>query len=279
MKERRMRVLDRGGVALAYYEAMGHRRPIVLVHGWCCDHSYFAPQIEHFARRGHRVVAMDLRGHGRSDRPEQTYTMGAFADDVAWICGALGLVRPVLIGHSMGGIVCFDLAARYRELASAVVMLDAAVVVPLAARASIPGFLEDLRGVNYRTVLREYVAKALFIPTDEAKRRESILVRMGETPQHVMISAFEGLRDYDPGIAKGELTAPVLYISADEPTPRSDMGRFGELVPDLLYGKTVGAGHFCQLEVPEQVNAMIDRFLFVNGIVPAMAAGVVPETA
>jgi pimeloyl-ACP methyl ester carboxylesterase len=50
-------------------------------------------------------------------------------------------------------------------------------------------------------------------------------------------------------------------VAADEVQPRSDMSRFHEMFPDILYGKTVGSGHFCQLEVPEQINAMIDRFL------------------
>lgn len=59
------------------------------------------------------------------------------------------------------------------------------------------------------------------------------------------------------------LVAPALYIAADELQPRADMARVHELCPQLLDGKTVGSGHFCQLEVPEQVNAMISRFLAV----------------
>ena len=80
-----MRSLRRDGVALFYEEAEGAEPPVLLVHGWCCDHTYFVPQFEHYAERGHRVVAVDLRGHGRSDKPEGDYAMGVFADDLAWI--------------------------------------------------------------------------------------------------------------------------------------------------------------------------------------------------
>ena len=55
----------------------------------------------------------------------------------------------------------------------------------------------------------------------------------------------------------------AMRVFADEAQPRSDMSRFHEIFPDILYGKTVGSGHFCQLEVPEQVGAMIDRFLTI----------------
>ena len=86
-----MRQLDRDGVALYYEEAGEGEPPVFLVHGWCCDHTYFAPQVEHFAERGHRVVAVDLRGHGKSDKPRQSYTMDLFADDLTWMCAQLGL--------------------------------------------------------------------------------------------------------------------------------------------------------------------------------------------
>ena len=56
---------------------------------------------------------------------------------------------------------------------------------------------------------------------------------------------------------------PALYIAADEPSPRCDMVRLRELLPQLQLGQTVGSGHFCQLEVPEQVQPMIERFLAI----------------
>jgi pimeloyl-ACP methyl ester carboxylesterase len=105
--------------------------PIVLVHGWCCDHTYFAPQIEHFASRGHSVVAVDLRGHGQSDKPQQQYTMQAFADDVGWMCEQLNIVKPVIVGHSMGGVVAFDIATRFPALPSAIVLLTQQSCCPL----------------------------------------------------------------------------------------------------------------------------------------------------
>jgi len=60
---------------------------------------------------GHRVVAVDLRGHGQSDKPHETYTMQLFADDLAFLREELGPERPVVIGHSMGCVVAFAFAA------------------------------------------------------------------------------------------------------------------------------------------------------------------------
>jgi pimeloyl-ACP methyl ester carboxylesterase len=70
--------LRKDDVALFYEETDGGEPPIVLVHGWCCDHTY-DPQFDHFLQRGRRLIAVDLRGHGRSDKPNGRYSMQAFA--------------------------------------------------------------------------------------------------------------------------------------------------------------------------------------------------------
>jgi pimeloyl-ACP methyl ester carboxylesterase len=262
-----MQLLIRDGVRLAYESHEGPRPPILFIHGWCCDHTYLAPQFEHFAALKHRVVAVDLRGHGRSDKPEQAYTMQLFAEDLLWLCDQLKVERPIVIGHSMGGIVAFDMAARHPSRVAAVVMLDAAIVLPQGARKAIPDFLGKLRGADYMLAIRDYVTNSLFLPSDDPERKHRILEGMAATPQHVMVSAFEGLRDYDPAEAEGGLAVPSLYVAADEPVSRSDLARFQSLTPQTLYGRTVGSGHFLQLEVPDQVNAMIGRFLAVSGLV------------
>ncbi len=251
---------SRGGVSLAYERHAGALPPAVLIHGWCCDRSYLAPQAAHFTAAGRAVLELDLRGHGESDKPQQDYPIHAFADDVAWLIDTLAVERPILVGHSMGGIIAYDIAARYPELASAIVMIDSAVVLPEHARAAIPPFLEKLRQPDYAEVVADYGGSALFIPSDDPERKAAILAAMAAAPYHVLVSAYCGLADYDAAGA-GSVAVPALHIAADEPSPRCDLARLAALVPQLQTGRTVGSGHFCQLEVPEQVNAMIDRFL------------------
>jgi len=261
-----VRTLDCDGTKLVCLDngRQDDRPAVVLVHGWCCDHSFFEPQAKHFDEAGRRVIALDLRGHGGSDAPDVQYTMELFADDVAWCIRQLGLVQPIVIGHSMGGIIAFDLAARYPDLPAAIVMVDSSVARSASGRTAIDGICKALSGPDRIKVMRDYVGSALFIPTDDPVRKEALLARMSAAPAHVVVSAMEGLRDYDPAYAKGMVTAPSLFIAADEPVPRADMTVMRELLPRLHHGRTVGSGHFCQLEVPDQVNAMIDRFIAVE---------------
>src|SRR5262249_194496 len=141
---------------LAYQEVGSGQPPLLFVHGVACDGNYFAPQVQEFRRR-HRTVAVDLRGHGESSRPHQRYTMDGFADDLAWLCQQLNIERPVAVGHSMGGIVALVLAARYRDLPRAVVMVDSPIAAldgPPSASDPRRRILEALEGPGYAESVR-----------------------------------------------------------------------------------------------------------------------------
>ncbi|MEX2245291.1 MAG: alpha/beta hydrolase [Dehalococcoidia bacterium] len=256
-----MAKLNRGGVALAYDEA-GAGDPLMLfVHGWCCDRSHFAPQMAHFSPR-HRCVAVDLRGHGDSDKPESAYTFDVFADDLAWLCGELKLTKPVVVGHSMGGAIALALAARHPQLASAIVMLDAPVIFPPAAASDVGPFLEALRTPACHDVLREFFSQRLFIPTDDATRKARILDGAARMRQHVIVACFEAILGFDSDASARACRVPALYVVADPPL--AELLRFREACPQLMTAQTAGSGHFHQLEVPDQINAMIERFLALS---------------
>ena len=70
------------GIKLGYEDRGAGKPAFVFVHGWTCNRSSFVPQAEHFARR-YRVVSVDLRGHGESDKPQGPYTRAQDADDIA----------------------------------------------------------------------------------------------------------------------------------------------------------------------------------------------------
>jgi pimeloyl-ACP methyl ester carboxylesterase len=80
---------------------------------WLRSYPFCAPG--RLFSRSHRTVSVDLRGHGRSDAPYQDYTMAAFADDLAWLCSELGVIKPIVVGHGMGGNVAL-LDDRYSSL-------------------------------------------------------------------------------------------------------------------------------------------------------------------
>jgi pimeloyl-ACP methyl ester carboxylesterase len=184
--------MARDGVRLAHFEtgpANPESPPLVLVNGWTGDHGIFTPQIIHFARN-HRVVAINLRGHGASDAPKQEYTIVGFADDIAWQCAQLGLKKPLIIGHSLGGVVTLELCGRYPDLASGMMMIDSIVMAPPNVRdaPAVHRLLDGIGGPNYLAVSRAN-AWEIGCDYDDPVRRKAIynkyiLPPCEETPQH-----------------------------------------------------------------------------------------------
>jgi pimeloyl-ACP methyl ester carboxylesterase len=177
------RFVERDGVKLAYDTAGGGQPPIVFVHGWSCDRSYFAPQIEHFSAH-HATASLDLRGHGMSGVPEPgpgVYEVDAFADDVlaVAVAAAAGFERPVVIGHSLGGLTALACAARPGAV-SAAVMVDPAPIVNPAIKAFI-GKAADAIETDDDGSWRESFVSGMFLPTDTA-RRDEIIRGMTELP-------------------------------------------------------------------------------------------------
>jgi pimeloyl-ACP methyl ester carboxylesterase len=121
--------------------------------------------------------------------------------------------------------------------------------------------LDGLRSPAYREVLRQIADQLVFLPTDDQKRKAQIVKAMAALPQQVIVSTWENFLAYDIAAAAAACKVPVLHIGS---VFQADLARWRELCPHLVTGQTVGAGHFHQLETPEQVNAMIDRFLTVT---------------
>jgi pimeloyl-ACP methyl ester carboxylesterase len=244
-------------VTLGYEEVGEGDPPLLLVHGIACDRGFWTPQLGYF-KRDHRVVAVDLRGHGESDAPHQPYTMQAFADDLAWTCAQLGLNRPVIVGHSLGGLVALELAAMDPECPSAVVAIDSVLLPPVHRPEIVHALVASLRGPAPAAALRAYF-ETFFSPQDDPRRKSWILDAAVKTPPYVTSSIWEESIGWDDAQALRRCRVPLLYIDAG--TPNADLARASELRPEMMIGKTVGSGHFSQLEVPEQVNAILARFL------------------
>ena len=233
---------------------------------WKTVHHYFRIwRIDGTWERLNAALRKRLRVRlGRNPQP----SAGIVDSQSAKTTGVGGEARGYDGGKKVRGrkrhLLVVALALSYPDVPSAIVILDAPVVRPAEGRAAMQRFIDQLRGASYhdyQELMRGFVSNILFIPTDDQERKERIAQQMSSVPQHVVVSAFEGIRDFDPAEAGRRLAVPALYVEANEPQPRSDMARLREMFPQIQHGKTVGSGHFCQLEVPEQVNAMIDRFL------------------
>src|SRR5918994_7693267 len=243
----------RNNVELFYEQAGSGEPPFVFVHGWCCDRTFFAPQFDHF-RQSHQVTTYDLRGCGESARPEDGHDIPTLADDLAWLCEELGIVRPIVVGHSLGGMIGLQLAATHPSLPRAVIAVDPGPIDMLPeARADFEQLLATLESDGGETGRRDYV-EGMLLATDDPDLCHRIVETMCAVPLSVAAAVIRGVLSWDGPAALAKCEAPLLVLRS-RPGGSKDPARLLALKPDLYTGVTVGAGHFHQLEVPEQVTA------------------------
>jgi pimeloyl-ACP methyl ester carboxylesterase len=252
----------RDGRVIRYVES-GDGPGMVLVHGWCSDHRSFAPQLEHFART-HRVVALDLRGHSKSDTAD-SYTIEDFAGDVSWLAQTLELDRPVVVGHSMGGMVAVEAAASAPGVFVAAVALDAPLVDDPVLAAGIDLQMEIFGGPRRDVEGPGFIRAALFGPHDDQARATEIVDHMMQVPAAVGVPALASVKAWPSRRRLLDCVQPILCVHLRGGGPTDPTPLVAERA-DVMVGQTVGSGHFIQLEVPDQVHAMMERFLAVTRV-------------
>ena len=243
---------------LAYDESGAGTPTLLFLHGWCGDRSFFAPQFEHFSQT-RRVVTVDLPGHGKSAVPEE-YSIQAFAGRVAELAADLRLGRSVVFGHSIGAMVALELSRVAPELVGAVALIDPPPLNKEVWKGFAPELINSFSGPGGPAGRRQFVEQ-MFLPTDDATRRARIIEIMTAVPNDIAIPSVEAIAGFDAMAVLRKCEVPVLTISSAVPT--NDAASLLAANSTMTLGQTVGAGHFLQLEVPEQVNPMIERFLAI----------------
>ena len=251
-----VKFLTRDGVKLAYIEAGAGEPAILLVHGMTGNHSGMMPLFEHVSKT-HHVVAVDLRGHGQSDAPKSDYTDAMFGDDLMFICNQRGLKNPVGIGHSFGGSTLLHLAVNKPDFLGGLVLLDSGVRSAESKAAELKPVYDDPNP----NALREFLANRMYSPYDPPELREKNRTKQ-QPPSHVLEAMEKTVLAFNAADAAAQVKLPALFILSSRPF--TDPVTLGRLGPNWQVGQVVASGHSVQLVVPEQTNAMVDRFLEIR---------------
>jgi sigma-B regulation protein RsbQ len=252
-----------------HYRAEGQgKQALLFIHGWSCNETFFLPQFEEF-RKTHRVIALDLPGHGQSDSFPQL-SMDLFARAVEAVRAQEKVPRPILIGHSMGAVVARQHGRLFPDVAQGFVFLDGSIfqlppdeagrerwsrmIGGLAARFS-PSLEKKMRERN----ISEFLSN-MYAPTTPL---EFQLMILGQALQTKPESAEAAMR------AMGELglwdnlvlKQPTLAIRAGRQGPPGEEPYLKSLFPRLQYKFWSGVSHFLHLEKPEDTNREIAKFL------------------
>ncbi|MDX2044656.1 MAG: alpha/beta hydrolase [Acidobacteriota bacterium] len=239
---------------------------LVFVHGWTCNLTFWKANIPAFTGQA-RVIAVDLPGHGQSEKPELAYTMKLYAQAVEAVLRDAKVSKATLIGHSMGAPVLWQFYKNFPEKTRALVIVDGSLKA-MGTRESMKGFLDPLRLPTYRASAEKSV-EFLTQGMKDLKVRSEVKTAMVNAPQHTMVSAFEGMLDPNIFPAKTDkITVPTLALMATSGNWGSEYEAYLRgLAPGVEYQVWSGVSHFLMMDEPQKFNEAVLAFLKKNKLV------------
>lgn len=266
----RERLVDAAGHLIHVVENGPHTGPpLLLLHGHAGSTAWWdqvAPQLA----AEHRVIRVDLLGHGRSDKPATGYTMVEQANVVGLVLDALRVPKVTAIGHATGAVVSVALAEQRPDLVTALVLIDTGPDVGAFLRPSGLGQLVEVRGIGrllwavrstatIRRGLESAFTRKIAIPpqiiSDVRTMRYRTIVA---TPKET--KAFMVRRGLPDRLADLRLPTLVIFGVEDRRYRSSSVDQFG-VVPDLAVELIPGVGHSPMLEDPNRTAQLLTGFL------------------
>ncbi|MGQ0762573.1 MAG: alpha/beta fold hydrolase [Acidobacteriota bacterium] len=248
---------------------------LVLIHGWTQNIDAWRDQIPEFAKH-YRVIALDLPGHGKSDKPQFSkepvpkgqpskpfvYSMDHFARAVEAVMRDAQVRRAVLAGHSMGTPVARQFYRNYPEKTLAIIIVDGSLR-PFGNQAILDQLIANLRSPDYNVAIDQMFGM-MFGGRLSAEAQQRIKASTAQTPQYVLVSAFEGMAD--SGIwGEDKINLQVLAILAKNPFfPPNVEESFRGIAPKMEFHLWDGVGHFLMMEKPKEFNAAVIAWLAKN---------------
>ncbi|KAF1999501.1 alpha/beta-hydrolase [Amniculicola lignicola CBS 123094] len=237
--------------------------PILLIHGWTADSHDWSWQIPFLAPNYH-VIAMDVRGHGRSSAPtDVSYTIPTLVEDAAGLLRHLNLTNVVVIGHSMGGLITSKLAIEEPELVKAIAMADPPCWQPDALCDQLIGWADASPDIY--AWLAEF-GKLYAAPAVPEWMNTWIGRRAEGTPQHAIRECLKACYgEGAPGresvhlktVAGRKQPRLAVYAKAEDAEKERALGMGEKDMVDVLEG----VGHWIMMMESEKFNGMLGKWL------------------
>ena len=249
------------------YEVTGDpaKTPLVFLHGIGGAARAWRGQLEAFAD-GYRAIAWDMPGYGGSS-PLPTVGIATLADALQDFLGQLGTTKPVLVGHSIGGMIVQQWLVKHPDTAAAVVLAQTSPAFGKADGDWQKSFIEARLGPLDRgetmVSLAPTLVNELIGDDPDASGLELARDCMANVPEDSYRASMLALLGFDQRRALKDIKVPALVLSGskDKNAPAPMMAKMASFIPSASYVELEGVGHLVNLERPAAFNATLDQFL------------------
>jgi pimeloyl-ACP methyl ester carboxylesterase len=254
------------GLKLHYVEE-GEGEPVVFLHGLTMDHTMYAAQFEELPDQ-FRCIALDQRGHGRSDCPPGPWSMQDCVNDAIAFIEAVDAAPSHLVGMSWGGMVALGVALQRPELARSMALIDTSADTDPKELADLERWYLD--AIAEQGITDELIESSLPLLYGERYRSENAAGieahydRLRSMKPEGIVEALRAITERESLIDRlSQITIPVLVVhgEADAAQPISEAEKIASRVAGAKLVRIPDAGHTTPIEAPDQVNAALNDFL------------------
>ena len=235
---------------------------VVCLHGWCCADWHFQPQVEFF-QSDREIISIPWRKRleARSSRVD----LDLAARDIEVACGEAGLsTPPILVGHSMGGMLAAMIARERRMPVAGIVVIDATWPFTPAAAEAFEAFIPVFEA-DFVSGARDFFVNRLEHPADDPEINQRVVDDIVTADPLVAMDLFRDLATPDRLPRAEQVEVPILGVaSALQFLDRETLLAHAS---QAWYGQVAGCGHTIMLHAPQELNAMLKRFAeLIDGI-------------
>lgn len=247
-----------------HYETAGEGAPLLLLHGLGSSSADWALQGPVFAQRYH-VIAVDLRGHGRSPSGPLRYRVEQLAEDMAALLAHLGQPPAHVVGLSLGAATALPLAARHPDRVRSLVLVNGFARLQPDGWRGAARLLKRvwLFGTAPMPVVAQYVALGLFPKPDQHALYLEAVSRLGRNRKRSYLAGMLAVVAFDARRELGRLPGPTLVVAGDRDTtvPRSAAEELHRGIGGSRLVIIEDSGHATPIDQPEVFNRLVLDFL------------------
>ena len=246
-----------------HYEVHGEGFPLLLIHGLgsCLEDWEF--QVPEFAKQ-YRVITYDLRGHGRSGKPEGPYSMAQFAEDAAELLRALGVDSAHVVGISLGGGIAFQLVVSHPALVKSLVIVNSgpeAIFRSFKQRVSFWVRFAIVRLMGLPKMAK-VLSEKLFVDAGQDQMRATFVERFSRNDKRAYLATMRAFIGWSVTPKISAIRCPVLALGAEwDYTPVDLKEEYVAQIPGATLVVIPASHHALPMERPQAFNEALQTFL------------------
>jgi pimeloyl-ACP methyl ester carboxylesterase len=255
---------QRNGLRI-YYEVYGEGPPIVLVHANPFDHRLFIYQIARWSAF-HRVISVDMRGYGRSDKPETDFTLEDMANDVLGVCADENIEDAVFGGASTGSGICLLIGIEHPRRVRAMFLVGGSSSGGAGMQRRVDGFLtQDVK--SYQLAHLKECTAAGFPDTRLGGWLLNMFNERADTfSPKALAQIFRARMKCDMRGRLKDVRVPTLVVNGEHDNSLAGGRETASLIPGARHAIIPGAGHCCNIEDPVAFDGAVIGFLSDHGL-------------